>query len=212
MREKQFSSPLVSRVLVLLTLTSLVACGGGSFKKTNLTDTSSISNALSSRATSSQLSNSSKLSASSLTTNSLTTNSLTSSSATSNGLAGNFLMGGSIQRAPLNLTNEVTTFAGIPRGADGTAALARFNLAESTASDGTNLYVADTANHTIRKIDIATGKVTTLAGAAGITGTDDGVGNAARFREPKGITFHAGYLYVVEPEKLFNPLKVIGNI
>ena len=44
-----------------------------------------------------------------------------------------------------------------------------------------NLYVADTDNHTIRKITPARG-VTTIAGLAGSSGSADGSGNAARLR------------------------------
>ena len=47
-----------------------------------------------------------------------------------------------------------------------------------------NLYVADTGNHTIRKIT-PTGVVSTLAGLAGNTGTADGTGATARFNSPR---------------------------
>jgi hypothetical protein len=63
---------------------------------------------------------------------------------------------------------QVTTLAGTAgqTGAvDGVGAAARFNFPVGIASDGTNLYVADLLNATIRQIVIATGQVTTLAGA-----------------------------------------------
>jgi sugar lactone lactonase YvrE len=64
-------------------------------------------------------------------------------------------------------------------------------------SDGTNLFVADSGNHTIRKVVIATGAVTTLAGTAGTSGSTDGTGAAARFNVPIGLTIdNAGNLYV----------------
>ena len=41
--------------------------------------------------------------------------------------------------------------------------------------------MADTNNHTIRKVVLATGEVTTIAGLAGNPGSADGMGSAARF-------------------------------
>jgi len=97
------------------------------------------------------------------------------------------LMGGAIQTGtPLNLTQAVSTLAGASPGADGTGAAVRFNRPYTSVSDGTNLYVADSGNHTIRKIVIATGAVTTLAGTAGTRGAADGTGAAASFITPYG--------------------------
>ena len=75
---------------------------------------------------------------------------------------------------PLN----ITTLAGPPGGAgwfDGTGSGARFNSPSSVAADRAgNVYVADRSSHTIRKIEAATGVVTTLAGLAGNSGSADG--------------------------------------
>lgn len=90
-------------------------------------------------------------------------------------------MGGAIQGNPLTLANSVTTFA----GTKGVAA--KFSYSYGITTDKTNLYMADTYNHTIRKIVIATGEVTTLAGTAGQSGSTDGMGAAARFSYPEGI-------------------------
>jgi hypothetical protein len=49
------------------------------------------------------------------------------------------------------------------------------------------LFVADTGNRTVRRIS-PQGEVSTLAGSAGLTGTDDGSGAAARFTSPRAIT------------------------
>ncbi|HEY6021999.1 MAG TPA: hypothetical protein VIY48_19680, partial [Candidatus Paceibacterota bacterium] len=65
--------------------------------------------------------------------------------------------GGGVVFTPVPLFNfsgnlMVSTFSGTANpGADGTGAAARFNNPYSTVSDGTNLYVADANNHTIRK-------------------------------------------------------------
>src|SRR5947207_11537964 len=55
----------------------------------------------------------------------------------------------------------------------------------TVARDG-NIYVADTGNHTIRRVTPA-GVVTTIAGHAGEPGSADGDGIAARFAGPVGI-------------------------
>ncbi len=61
-----------------------------------------------------------------------------------------------------------------------------------------NVYVADTVNHTIRKITAA-GAVSTVAGSAGSNGIADGLGSAARFNEPQGVAVEsAGTVYVAD--------------
>jgi sugar lactone lactonase YvrE len=89
---------------------------------------------------------------------------------------------------------------GGPGWLDGTGATARFWSPASIAADPAgNLYVADEANHTIRKITPA-GVVTTLAGTAGVIGSADGSGAAAQFADPRGIAADpAGNLYVADP-------------
>jgi len=82
-----------------------------------------------------------------------------------------------------------TTLAGKASigSADGPAATARFALPQDLAVDAAgNVFVADTENHTIRKI-APDGTVTTLAGMAGVAGATDAVGSAARFYWPEGI-------------------------
>ena len=66
---------------------------------------------------------------------------------------------------------------------------------EGITTDGTNLYVADTDNHRIRKIVISTGVVTTLAGNSS-SGSTDATGTSASFNEPRGITTDGTNLYV----------------
>jgi DNA-binding beta-propeller fold protein YncE len=95
----------------------------------------------------------------------------------------------------------VTTLAGaaeIKGSADGTGEKASFFWPYGITGDGTNLYVTEIFNNTIRKIVIASGVVTTLAGAAGIEGSADGTGAEARFFWPYGITSDGTNLYVVD--------------
>jgi len=81
---------------------------------------------------------------------------------------------------------------------DGTGTSAQFNQPWGITTDGAHLYVADTHNHTIRKILISTTGVTTLAGAAGISGVTDATGSAARFNYPTGVIYVNGVLYVAD--------------
>ncbi|MES2536344.1 MAG: NHL repeat-containing protein [Pseudomonadota bacterium] len=99
-------------------------------------------------------------------------------------------------------TAAVTTLAGTAGSSgstDATGAAALFQRPRGVAADAAgNLYVTDTDNFTIRKIVIATGAVTTLAGTAGGFGSTNGIGAAARFAYPDGIAVDAGNLYVAE--------------
>lgn len=108
---------------------------------------------------------------------------------------------------------EVSLFAGsseaahsvlseYPRGmgsADGTASVARFRHPRGLALDAAgNLYVADSGNHTIRKIS-PTGHVSTLAGTAGLPGHADARAGAARFNSPGDLAVDAaGTVYVLD--------------
>ena len=85
---------------------------------------------------------------------------------------------------------------------DQTGSLARFSYPNSVAVDASGtVYVADTGNHTIRKLvfsgTICT--VSTLAGTVGVSGTTDGTGSAALFNSPLGIAVDAsGNVYVAD--------------
>jgi streptogramin lyase len=96
----------------------------------------------------------------------------------------------------------VATFAGsagVTGFVDGNGAAARFNYPTGVViAPGGNLFVADTTNNTIRKIT-PTGDVTTFAGVENVTGFDDGLGAAALFDHPGGLTVDgAGNLYVAD--------------
>jgi hypothetical protein len=96
----------------------------------------------------------------------------------------------------------VTTFAGTAGESgviDATGTAARFNnpLGLAFEPDG-NLIVSDYLNSTLRRIT-PDGVVTTIGGAAGLSGSTDGIGTAARFSGPSGITFDsAGNLYLTD--------------
>jgi len=97
---------------------------------------------------------------------------------------------------------SVSTLAGSPGltgRTDGAGAAARFFYpAGITVTATGTLYVADTGNHTVRVVTAA-GAVTTLAGAAGLSGSADGVGGAARFNGPTGVAVDgSGNVYVAD--------------
>jgi hypothetical protein len=88
---------------------------------------------------------------------------------------------------------DVTTIAGtagISGTNDGNGNTALFKSPNNVAVDvNGNIYVADTGSGTVREI-ISVGTnymISTLAGMPGVTGTNDGVGSAARFNLPKDL-------------------------
>nr|WP_324257862.1 hypothetical protein [Cellvibrio fontiphilus] len=107
------------------------------------------------------------------------------------------ILGGAVQGTPLNIAGVVTTTAGALQGTDGVSTAARFNSPAGAVIVGAYLYVADASNHKIRRIEIATGVVTTLAGS-GSEGSADGKGAAASFNAPMGIATDGTHLYVAD--------------
>ncbi|MHB8421839.1 MAG: beta-propeller fold lactonase family protein [Leptospirales bacterium] len=101
-------------------------------------------------------------------------------------------------------TNQVTTLAGggklMAGFADGVGTQATFKEPRSLAisSDGQILYIADTRNHLIRKMILATNSVSTLAGHAGFPGTLNGPGPDAYFYHPTSISIDGNKLYVAD--------------
>jgi NHL repeat len=102
-------------------------------------------------------------------------------------------------------TGIVTTVAGTGSsgfsgdGGPATAARIRYPKGVEIGPDG-NLYIADNNNHRVRRVDLSTGIITTVAGTGsrGFSG-DGGPATAARLDEPRNITFDAqGRLYIVD--------------
>lgn len=105
----------------------------------------------------------------------------------------------------------VTTLAGT--GAvgykDGLSGESQFNQPYGVAlnSDETLLFVADYLNHAIRKIDLSSLEVTTLAGN-GSAGLADGEGSNARFNQPYSVKFDGNdSLYV--PDQLNHSIRKV---
>lgn len=70
---------------------------------------------------------------------------------------------------------------------DGRGTFAQFCSPRGIALDRHgNLWVADSGNHTVRRID-QSGNVSTVAGSPGVCGSRDGKGSQARFCDPQDI-------------------------
>jgi sugar lactone lactonase YvrE len=95
----------------------------------------------------------------------------------------------------------VSVFAGsaIAGNTNATGVNARFFRPQGVAVDsGGNVYVADTFNHTIRKLTPAA-VASSMAGPGGNFGSTDGPGTSARFNRPRGLTIdNQGNLFVSE--------------
>ena len=102
-------------------------------------------------------------------------------------------------------TGKISTIAGNGNpsytGDGGQATLATLNTPASVALDGAgDLYIADSGNNAIRRIVLATGIITTVAGdgTAGASG-DGGQATAATLNNPLGISVDtAGNLYIAD--------------
>ena len=108
----------------------------------------------------------------------------------------------------INLTNGISsTLAGPNYGAAGLdSQLSTYNASigsindpyDMVTTDGVTFYFVDFNAHLVRKFDLGTGLVTTLAGQAYVHGSTDGIGAAAKFNYPAGIAKAGNYLYVSE--------------
>ncbi len=87
-------------------------------------------------------------------------------------------------------------------GDGGPAAAAQLNLPNDAAVDAAgNVYIADASNHRIRKIDAASGNISTIAGTGSTSGNlgDGGPATAARLHTPGGVAADAaGNVYIAD--------------
>jgi sugar lactone lactonase YvrE len=118
---------------------------------------------------------------------------------------------------PAGVVSTLAGLAGTSGSADGAGSAARFNLPAGLTVDASgNVYVADTYNHTVRKVT-ATGMVSTVAGLAGTSGSADGTGGNARFNYPSGVCVDsAGNLYVADTNNFtirkITPAGVVSTV
>ncbi len=81
---------------------------------------------------------------------------------------------------------------------DGPLAQAAFNHPQGLAVDGDVLYVADTENHAIRRVDLAAGLVETIAGTGeqGFSREGRRPGRTTALSSPWDVALHGGVLYI----------------
>ena len=81
---------------------------------------------------------------------------------------------------------------------DGPLAQAAFDHPQGMAIDGDVLYVADTENHAIRRIDLQAGRVETIAGTGeqGYDRTGGQPGRSTSLSSPWDVVLHNGVVYV----------------
>lgn len=97
-------------------------------------------------------------------------------------------------------TGTTSLVAGGSKGStDGTGTSALFNAPWGITIDNTGsyLYVADRNNHNIRRIEVGTGKVLTIAGR-GSSGYQEGVRDRAVFSFPLYVEFNNNILYITD--------------
>jgi sugar lactone lactonase YvrE len=96
----------------------------------------------------------------------------------------------------------VSTFAGSSSGSGGyvnaAGTAARFIGPFGIAVSGSDVYVADSGNNRLRRIDSG-GNVTTVVGD-GAPGSNDGAGVRARLNFPTGVAAGSGALWVIESQ------------
>jgi len=99
-------------------------------------------------------------------------------------------------------TGVVTTIAGSTTQSspmDGVGTSASFGNPNGISYDSNgNLYITDGISNEIRKLVISTLAVTTIAGST-TSGSNDGIGSLASFKDPFGLTFDSsGNLYIAD--------------
>ena len=110
--------------------------------------------------------------------------------------------GNSIRK--IDSAGVITTIAGTGKSGDtgdgGDAKMATFKGPKGIRADAAgNLYVVDTENHAIRRIDAKTNVITTVAGGRKGTGGDGGPATGAGLDRPHGcVVDSAGTLYIAD--------------
>ncbi len=97
------------------------------------------------------------------------------------------MIAGSSARAQDSLANGVQAQSG-----------PRLDFPAGLATDGRAIYVANSRNNTVEAIDAASKSLRIVAGTLFQQGSNDGVGPAARFNSPDGMTINGQNLYLCD--------------
>jgi len=105
----------------------------------------------------------------------------------------------------IDINGIITTVVGNGKGYggdNGSATSALLNSPSDLAIDGRgNLFIADTENHRIRKVDAATNNITTIAGMLKGYGGDNGPATSAQLNYPDSVTVDRyGDLYIADTD------------
>ena len=107
----------------------------------------------------------------------------------------------SLRRTAVSGDGEVETIVGTGLfdygNDDGRGKAAKLQHAQGVVFADGKLYVGDTYNHEVRRLDAATFDLTTVAGTSS-RGWSDGPGQIAMFDEPGGLGFARGIVYVAD--------------
>ena len=115
---------------------------------------------------------------------------------------------------PAGVVSTLAGMAGTRGNVDGIGTAASFSSPAAVARTSSGvLFVADSMNHTVRKVT-SDGAVTTFAGGAGVSGSVDGTGDAARFNLPSGIAVDAnGNVFVADTtNNLIRKITPAGDV
>ena len=112
--------------------------------------------------------------------------------------------------APCNLVGTLAGTAETRGSADGVGTAASFKLPQgvSYSPDGLFVAIADSFNHKIRLVTVDTGATVTLAGSGAI-GSADGVGTAASFKIPKGVSYSPNGMSVAVADSFNYKIRLI---
>jgi hypothetical protein len=116
----------------------------------------------------------------------------------------------------VNSSGTVTTYCGTGTAgyANGFRTSSQWNMPSKAAWDGAgNMYVTDTGNYMLRKIDTA-GNVTSFAGS-GQWGYADGSATVAKFKLPTGVAYNPsdGFIYVADTHaNVIRKVDGAGNV
>jgi sugar lactone lactonase YvrE len=109
------------------------------------------------------------------------------------------------------ISYQSVSFGSTERGyQDGAISTAKFNAPGGiTVDDSSNMYISDSGNNVIRKIDSQSSTVTTIAGSTTNSTLADGTGSAAQFNNPNGIAISKNYDYLVVADVGNNAIRKI---